>query len=66
MPAILGTNGGNKYPGFSDDPLDGFRFLAYDLEHFASAFLQGSFKEFGKYIIAAEEWERTPRFARLP
>jgi len=66
MRAILGTNDGNRYPGFSDEPLDGFRFLAYDLEHFASAFLLGRFTEFGKYITAAQEWENTPGFARLP
>src|SRR5438105_8860936 len=25
--ALLGTNGGNKYPGFSEDPLDAFKGL---------------------------------------
>ena len=30
--ALLAPNGGNKFPGFSDDPLDAFRDLAYDLE----------------------------------
>src|ERR1700739_4426502 len=34
MHALLGTNGGNKYPGFSEDPLDAFKGLAYDLENF--------------------------------
>ncbi len=65
MRALLGTSGGNKYPGFSEEPLDGFRGLAYDLENFAGAFLKGNYKEFQKYVIAAQEWERTPGFARL-
>jgi hypothetical protein len=34
--------GAHQYPGFSDDPLDGFRHLAHDLENFASDFLAGS------------------------
>lgn len=33
--------GQNRYPGFSDDPLDGFRHLAHDLEHFCGEFLSG-------------------------
>jgi len=66
MRAILGTKGGSRYPGFSDEPLDGFRGLAYDLEHFGGGFLKGSFEEFGRYLIAAQDWENTPGFARLP
>ena len=34
--------GGNRYPGYSDDPLNAFKGLAYDLEHFATDFLDGS------------------------
>ena len=34
MRALLGKNGGNQYPGFSDDPLEGFRHLSHDLAHF--------------------------------
>jgi len=66
MRALLGTNGSNKYPGYSDDPLDGFRGLAYDLENFAGAFLKGNYREFERYVLAAQDWERTPGFARLP
>ncbi len=33
--------GTNQYPGFSDDPLDGFRHLAYDLSHFCADFCSG-------------------------
>jgi len=35
MRSLLGTRGGNQYPCFSDvDPLDAFRSLLFDLEHF--------------------------------
>jgi len=30
------------YPGFSDDPLDGFRHLKQDLENFGAVFLHGA------------------------
>jgi len=66
MRAALGVNGGNKYPGFSDDPLDGFRWLAHDLESFAGAFLEGNEKEFSRLVKAAQEWGTTPGFARVP
>jgi hypothetical protein len=66
MHALLGTNGGNKYPGFSEDPLDAFRGLAYDLENFATAFLNGNSEEYSRCVIAAEERKKIPGFARLP
>jgi len=66
MRVILGPEGGNKYPGFSDDPLSGFHGLAYDLRNFATAFLTGDFKEFARCAVAAEEWKKIPGFARLP
>jgi hypothetical protein len=66
MRAVLGNAGGNRYPDFSDDPLSGFKNLAYDLEHFATAFLNGDFKEFARCAAAAEEWKKMSGFARLP
>lgn len=39
--ALLGPSGGNKYPGFGEDPLDGFRDLVYDLEHYGRDFVSG-------------------------
>ena len=66
MHALLGTNGGNKYPGFSEDPLDAFKGLAYDLENLATAFLNGNFEEFSRLVMAAEERKKIPGFARLP
>ena len=66
MHALLGANGGNRYPGFSEEPLDGFKGLAYDLESFATAFLNGNLEEFSRCVIAAEERKKIPGFARLP
>jgi hypothetical protein len=44
----LGVYGRNLYPGFSDDPLDGFRGLAHDLDAFCGDFLRAAteFREF--------------------
>jgi len=66
MYALLGANGGNRYPGFSGDPLDPFRRLAFDLENFASGFLNGNFEEFAHCVIAAEERKKIRGIARLP
>jgi hypothetical protein len=66
MHALLGTNGGNKYPSFSEEPLDAFKGLAYDLENFATAFLNGNFEEFSRCVIAVDERNKIPGFARLP
>ncbi len=63
--AILGAGGGNKFPGFSDEPLDGFRGLAYDLETYAKAFLAGDMAEFVRSVELARKEEALPGFARL-
>jgi hypothetical protein len=55
---IVVGRGHHAYPGFSDDPLDGFRHLAQDLERFATAFLSGSDDEFSRVVAEAK---RTPR-----
>ena len=65
MRALLGKNGGNQYPGFSDDPLDGFRHLRHDLSHFCVDFLSGSGEEFGRYVIKAAEQEKIKGFKAL-
>lgn len=47
--ALLGLSkvqGRNCYPGFSTDPLDGFRHLREDLGRFGEVFLKGSDEEF--------------------
>jgi len=43
-----------RYPGFSDDPLDGFRDLATDLVRFGSVFLAGTTAEFAALVTKAE------------
>ncbi len=65
MRVLLDENGGNSYLGYSDDPFAAFHGLAYDLDHFASAFLKGDFKEFARYVVAAKEWKKIPGLARL-
>ena len=65
MWAVLGADGGNQYPGFSEEPLAAFEGLKFDLEHFASAFLLGNKEQFARYAKAADEWKRKSGFARL-
>ena len=65
MRALLGKNGGNQYPGFSGDPLDGFRHLNYDLAHFCGDFLNGSGEEFERCVVRAEEQEKDKGFKAL-
>jgi len=65
MRALLGKNGGNHYPGFSDDPLDGFRDLSYDLSHFCEDFLSGSGEDFARCAVKAAEQEKVTGFKSL-
>lgn len=65
MRVLLGPGGRNKYPGFSDEPLDGFRGLAYDLESHAKAFLSGDTTEFARCVERARKEEALSGFARL-
>lgn len=60
--ALLGRSGGNAFPGFSDDPLDGFRHLRQDLERFGAIFLRGSDDELRILLTrAADEELRRPK-----
>ena len=65
MRALLGRGGGNKYPGFSNDPLHGFRHLRYDLSHFCGDFLNGSGEEFERCVVKAHEQEKIKGFKAL-
>ena len=65
MRSLLGTQGGNKYPGFSEDPLDGFRDLAFDLEKFSADFLAGAGEEFARCIKISEEYEKQSGISRV-
>jgi hypothetical protein len=38
MRVVVDPSVKNRYPGFSDEPLDAFEGLKYDLEHFANSF----------------------------
>ena len=55
----------NQYPGFSDDPLDGFRHLLHDLEQYASDFIDGPGDEFARCVREAERLNAVPGFKRL-
>lgn len=49
--AITGEEGRNKYPGYGEDPLDGFRDLADDLKNFGEAFITGSDSELKELFV---------------
>jgi hypothetical protein len=48
MWSVIGKRGASHYPGFSKDPLDGFRDLRRDLEEYGAAFLTGTDADFLK------------------
>lgn len=54
--------GPSQYPGFTDDPLAGFRHLRADLERFGAVFLTGGAKAFR----ALKKWlDKNPRRSGL-
>jgi hypothetical protein len=53
---VAAGRGKHRYPGFSDDPLDGFRDLAADLAGFGAVFLSGDSTAF---VTISEEAERS-------
>ncbi|MCZ8064038.1 hypothetical protein [Silanimonas sp.] len=61
--SVVAQRGQSQYPGFSDDPLDGFRHLAHDLVAYCAAFLRGPDAEFARVVelVAAK-----PQGRRLP
>ena len=65
MHSLLGSRGGNKYPGFSDDPLEAFHGLAFDLKTFCADFLSGPGEEFARCVRIAQEYEKRPGFLRM-
>jgi hypothetical protein len=54
-----------EYPGFSSDPLGGFKHLANDLENYASDFLRGAGEEFKKAKERAEWLSELPGFKKI-
>jgi hypothetical protein len=65
MRALLGKAGGSRYPGFSDDPLDGFRELRSDLQNYCSDFLAGSGKKFRQCAADARRAKQLSPLKRL-
>jgi hypothetical protein len=60
MRELLGNAKLNQYPGFSDDPVDGFRHLAHDLAIYGQDFLFGT----GDELIRASLQEAKEQQAR--
>lgn len=61
----VGAERDAAYPGFSDDPVDGFRHLRTDLERFAGSFLSGSATDFDHLIQQAAATAPRTGFGRL-
>jgi hypothetical protein len=64
----LGVHGRNEYPGFSDDPLAGFRHLRADIERHGHVFLTGTDAELLDLLTSAKQLdsERPKGLAGLP
>ncbi|SRR5258705_12811371 len=65
MWSLLGAKGGNRYPGFSDDPLQGFRDLAEDLRQHAGAFVSGTDEELERQFERAVANPKPAGFKRV-
>lgn len=67
--ALTGEKHKARYPGSSEDPLDGFRRLFDDLNNFCGVFLNGSDTELKKVFQKADElksyWESLSPFKRM-
>ncbi len=64
MLSVLGRRWGSEYPGFSKEPLDGFRRLLSDLKHHCIDFLAGSDADFEVHVERADALKNAA--ARLP
>ena len=65
MRALLGKDGGNRYPGFSDDPIDAFRDLSADLGTYCSDFLEGDGEVFKRCLAEARRAKKLSPLERL-
>ena len=61
----IAGKGTASYPGFSQDPLDGFRHLADDLIKFGTDFLSGSGAKLKMAIIESEKRNKLSGFQKL-
>ena len=59
------AKGKTQYPGFSSDPLDGFRHLAHDLQKYGHDFLSGSGEKFQNAAVKAKEKTQNTGFKKL-
>ncbi len=57
--------GEDKYPGFSPDPLDGFKHLACDLKRFCIDFLSGTGLEYQAVVTESKERQKLTGFQKL-
>lgn len=64
--AIERVAGENAYPGFSSDPISGFRELRKDLQCFGRIFLKGTADEFRELKRWADDHPRPTGFTALP
>jgi hypothetical protein len=64
MWSVVGRRWGSRYPGFSNEPLDGFRQLLVDLRQHCLDFLAGSDADFAAHVERAETLKKTS--SRLP
>jgi len=65
MEALLGRHGASRYPGFSADPIDGFRDLAADLQEHCMDFVVGPGDEFRRCVERARELAKVSGFKKL-
>jgi hypothetical protein len=57
--------GNNKYPGFSENPIDAFHDLAFDLENFCDVFVHGKRQEFEEIVKRNNKREKKSGFKAL-
>ena len=62
---VAAPKGHARYPGFSSDPIDAFRDLAFDLEQFGTDFLSGPGAVFQEAVDRSKETENLSGFKRL-
>jgi hypothetical protein len=59
MRSVIGRPHASHYPGFADDPLEGFRHLRTDLEEYGNDFLTGSNADFFRHMDRSASWSRS-------
>jgi hypothetical protein len=65
MEALVGRRGASKYPGFSADPIDGFRDLAADLQAHCMDFVAGPGDQFRQCAERARDLAKAGGFKAL-